>query len=65
MNVDIVDLQPLKEICFTQEKVRVIMNCAAFIVVTTSFLSWTDTVNLYNNKGNVKAHWNHMRIVEI
>ncbi|XP_060776555.1 hyaluronan and proteoglycan link protein 2 [Neoarius graeffei] len=30
------------------------MNCAAFIVVTTSFLSWTDAVNLYNNKDKDK-----------
>lgn len=41
---------------FTQEKVHLIMNCVAFMVVTTSFLSWTDAVNRYYNKGNAKAH---------
>lgn len=66
MNVDIDDLQKLMEMFFfRQEKVRLIMNCAAFIVVTTSFLSWTDAVNLYYNKGNVKAHCNHMGLLEV
>lgn len=65
LNVDIVDLQPLKEMFFRQEKVHLIMNCAAFIVVTTSLLFLTGAVNPYHNTGNSKAHWNHMALVEI
>lgn len=62
--MDIVGLQQLKEIFFRQEK-HLIMNCAAFIVVTTSFLSWTDAISLYYNKGNAKAHWNHIGLIEV
>lgn len=45
-----------KEMFSIQENVHLIMNCAALIVVTFSFLSWTDAVNHYYSKGNAEDH---------
>lgn len=57
-------LSSLKEMFFIQENIRLIMSCAAFIVLTSSFLFWTDAVNQYYYKGNAD-HQNDMKLVEV